>query len=215
MRMEPKPRKLQDADANRPYPFGLRTITELFDVGPVVGVAALALALTLIVAAVAYFFWSAPPSSLTITSGPEGSVFHKNALKYAKILERNNVKLNVLTSNGSLENIRRLTSRGSRIDIGLAQAGLPGVPTENLVSLGSVANQPLMLFYRGPELDLLSGSPGRKSRLAPMAAGRVPLLSPCSKRTASKKAGRRRSSTLKERRRIGPCWRERSTPRSS
>src|SRR5580698_2739828 len=58
--------------------------------------------------AIFWFIHSAPPRVITITSGPPGSPFATNALKYAAILSSNGVTLNILPSQGSLENLQRL-----------------------------------------------------------------------------------------------------------
>jgi len=52
------------------------------------------------------FFHFAPPRTIIITSGPEGSVFKTVAEKYAEILARNGVKLKILPSEGSIENLK-------------------------------------------------------------------------------------------------------------
>jgi hypothetical protein len=153
------------------HPFGLGTVMELFDVGPGVAIAVLMTAAAIILFSIAYFFHSAPPTTITISSGPEGSVFQKNALKYAKILEGNGVKLNVLTSNGSLENLQRLNDPSSRVDIGIVQAGIDGGSTDDLISLGSISYQPLLIFYRGEAMDLLSGLAGKKVAIGPVGSG--------------------------------------------
>lgn len=144
---------------------------ELFDVGPGVAVAVLATAAAILLFSIAYFFHSAPPTTITISSGPEGSVFQKNALKYAKILEGNGVKLNVLTSNGSLENLQRLNDPSSHVDIGIVQAGIDGGSTDELISLGSISYQPLLIFYRGEPMDLLSALTGKKVAIGPVGSG--------------------------------------------
>ena len=46
------------------------------------------------------FVHSAPPRVLTITSGPPGSSFETNALKYGAILASNGVTLKLLPSQG-------------------------------------------------------------------------------------------------------------------
>ena len=144
------------------YPFGLKSIMELFDIGPGVAITVLAAATLSITGAIIYFFESAPSSSITIASGPEGSVFFKNAHKYADILARSGVKVKVLPSNGSLDNLQRLGDPKSHVDIGIAQAGL--APPPGLVSLGSISYQPLLLFYRTPSLELISELTGKKAR---------------------------------------------------
>jgi hypothetical protein len=118
----------------------------------------------LILFACFWFFHSAPPKSLTITAGEKGSVYYSVAEKYAGILARDGVKLVILPSAGSVENLARLCDPASRADIGFVQAGLAkGLRTEDLVSLGSVSYQPLLVFHRlaGP-VERLSQLAGRR-----------------------------------------------------
>ena len=106
--------------------------------------------ITVIVIGVAYWFVRpAPPNTITITSGPNGSIFQLNAEKYRKILARNGVKLQILPSEGSLDNIKRLANPAYHVDVGFVQGGMAaGMKVDNLVSLGSVFHEPLALFYR-------------------------------------------------------------------
>ncbi len=126
-----------------------------------------------IVFAVFWFFFSAPPSTITITTGPEGSVFKMNAEKYAKILARNGVKLRILPSEGSLENLKRLADPKFRVDVGFVQSGVStGLNIEKLASLGSVSYQPLLIFYRSATpLDLLSQLNGKRLSIGPEGSG--------------------------------------------
>lgn len=154
------------------YPFGLRTLMELFDVGPMIAITALGTAAVMILVAIAYFVHSAPPTTLTISTGPEGSVFQKSALKYAKVFEKNGVKLTILTSKGSSENLSRLLAPKSRVDVGMVQAGISDSKTDDeLISLGSIAYQPLMIFYRGKPVELLSDFTGKKIAIGPTGTG--------------------------------------------
>jgi TRAP transporter TAXI family solute receptor len=93
----------------------------------------------------------APPSTLTIAAGPKGSSFWSSAQKYKAILARNRVTLNVLETQGSLDNLTRLEDPKSNVDVGFVQGGLtkPGATHDNLESLGSVSYVPLAVFYRG------------------------------------------------------------------
>lgn len=167
----PPPKNLSEFELAKTYPFGLRTVMELFDVGPMVAITALMAAALVLAFCVYYFIHSAPPAALTISSGPEGSVFQKNALKYAKILEKNGVKTTVLTSKGSLENLERLADPKSHVDIGIVQVGIKSATPDNLVSLGSISYQPLLLFYRGKPLELLSQLTGKKVAIGPVGSG--------------------------------------------
>jgi TRAP-type uncharacterized transport system substrate-binding protein len=105
-----------------------------------------------IIFACLWFFHSAPPKTITITCGEKGSLYYSVAEKYAKILARDGVKLIILSSAGSVENLKRLADSSFKVDIGFVQAGLAkGQNVDNLVSLGSISYQPLLVFHRLPQ----------------------------------------------------------------
>jgi TRAP-type uncharacterized transport system substrate-binding protein len=98
------------------------------------------------------FVRPAPPDTIVITSGPDGSQFRNTAERYKKILARNDVNLEILPSHGGLENLKRLSDPEFQVDVGFVQGGLAaGLETDELVSLGSVFYQPVMVFYRSAE----------------------------------------------------------------
>jgi hypothetical protein len=58
----------------------------------------------------------APPDTITIASGPVGSTFRLTAEKYRKILARNGVKLEILPSEGSLDNLKKLDDIETKVN---------------------------------------------------------------------------------------------------
>ncbi len=123
------------------------------------------LLLTVAVIGAAYWFVRpAPPGTITITSGPPGSIFRNNAEKYQKILARNGVRLQILASEGSIDNLKRLADPVYRVDIGFVQGGRTADKKfDKLVSLGSMFHEPLFLFYRAPgPVDRISGLSGKR-----------------------------------------------------
>ncbi len=148
-------------------------LTELLGLGRTVSLTAFFLTLLVTLAAVFWFFHLAPPDTITITSGPEGSIFRNNAEKYRKILARDGVKLKILPSQGALENLRRLTDPAFHVDIGFVQGGVAaGLNIDQLVSLGSISYEPLLIFYRGTEtLQLLSQMSGKRLAVGPEGSG--------------------------------------------
>jgi hypothetical protein len=122
----------------------------------------------LLAAAVFLFLWSAPPKTVTITAGPEGSSFHTNAFKYQKLLAVEGVKLIILPSKGSMENLERLVDPKGKADVGFVLGGVTNAAMDRLMSLGSVAYQPLLVFYRGAPIEVLSSLAGKR-----LAVGRV------------------------------------------
>ena len=79
----------------------------------------LLLAVSLGVGALAFVFLnSAPPTTLTMTSGPDGSAFRQSAERYRKILAREGVTLKIVPSQGSRDNLARLENGKEKVDIG-------------------------------------------------------------------------------------------------
>ncbi len=107
-------------------------------------------AVVLTVAMLGFGFSPAPPNTITIAAGPEGSAFARQAERYRKLLEKQGVKLRVLTTTGSRDNLRLLLDKKQKVDVGFVSGGQASEQdAAQLVSLGSVSYQPLMIFYRG------------------------------------------------------------------
>ncbi len=147
----------------------LRVIRDELGLGPVLGFIAVLLAALVLLFALWWFIGSAPPDTITLISGPQDSVFRRNADRYREILARDGVKLNVVASQGSLENLVHLSDPSFHIDVGLVQGGLieggliAGLNTDQLVSLGSVFYEPLLVFYNGKaEVTRLSQFRGKR-----------------------------------------------------
>jgi TRAP-type uncharacterized transport system substrate-binding protein len=140
------------------------TLIETFGFSPWLATAVALFIMCLGLAALVWLWLSAPPRTLTITSGPPGSSFQRNAGLYQEALAARGVTLKILPSAGSAENLRRLELNTDGVDIGFVQSGLAGdPPPPYLVSLGSVAYQPLFIFYRdGMRITRLSELAGKK-----------------------------------------------------
>ncbi len=130
----------------------------VFTIGPLVLITAV------VIAATFWFLRPAPPDTIIITSGPKGSTFRLTAEKYRKILARNGVKVKILPSEGSLDNLKKLNNPAIHVDVGFVQGGVAAdTSTDRLVSLGSVFHLPLALFYRGDvTMDRISELAGKR-----------------------------------------------------
>ncbi|HWX03872.1 TAXI family TRAP transporter solute-binding subunit [Collimonas sp.] len=119
------------------------------------------------------FIHPAPPSTITISTGSENSSFWKIAEKYRTILARNGIKLKIVSSEGSLDNLKKLSDPHSGIDVGFVQGGVAGdLPIDGLVSLGSISYVPVSVFYRGHErLDRLSELRGKRVAIGVPGSG--------------------------------------------
>jgi len=152
---------------------GHEVFAETFGLDRKAALGAILLIILTTIIAVFWFFHSAPPATITITAGPEGSIFRIDAEKYAPILARNGLKLKILSSEGSLENLKRLADPSFKVDVGFVQGGLTNnIKIDKLVSLGSVYYSPLLLFYLGNErVDLLSRLDSKRLAIGPVGSG--------------------------------------------
>ncbi|MDP2883208.1 MAG: TAXI family TRAP transporter solute-binding subunit [Azonexus sp.] len=108
--------------------------------------------------AVAYqFVEPAPPKKIAISTGSESGAYYQFARRYATILAKNGITLEVRTSAGSLENLDRL--KNDEVQIGFVQGGVvppnpdpDAVDESGLLSLGSLFYEPVWVFYRGDKV---------------------------------------------------------------
>jgi TRAP-type uncharacterized transport system substrate-binding protein len=123
-------------------------------------------------AAVLVFMNSAAPDTITIASGPSGSIFERNAEKYKEILARQGVALKILPSEGSIDNLKKLSDPKIAVDLAFVLGGeVDGTNIDNLVSLGSISYQPIMIFYRGESRRLLSDFKGLRLDIGEEGSG--------------------------------------------
>ena len=133
---------------------------------------------TLLIVAAAFavahrFVKPAPPTTIVMTTGTEGSAFRTYAERYRKILARNGITLEILPSKGSVENLKRLSDPKQRVDIGFVQGGLPAeLRSDDLVSLGTVFYEPLfVLYWSAAPIDQLSGLAGKRLAIGREGSG--------------------------------------------
>lgn len=120
-------------------------LNDIFDWGQIVAIGIILLFGVAVATAILVFMNFAAPNSITITSGPKGSSFERNAEKYKEILAREGVTLNILPSEGSVDNFKKLSNPKVAVDVGFVLGGeVNQADVGNLVSLGSIS----YLFYR-------------------------------------------------------------------
>jgi len=117
------------------------------------------------------FIKPAPPRHVVMTTGADSGAYYAFGKKYAEILARSGITLEVRTSAGSSENLKRLIDPDSDVEIALVQGGVD-VPRSTgeeadepppLLSLGSMYYEPVWVFYRGErELDRLHQLAGKR-----------------------------------------------------
>jgi TRAP-type uncharacterized transport system substrate-binding protein len=90
----------------------------------------------------------APPRYLRIASGAPQGAYAESARRYREILARDGITLEVVTTSGSMENLKLLQARTGGVDVAFIQGGTASPDTPGLVSVGSVFFEPLWVFVR-------------------------------------------------------------------
>jgi len=90
-----------------------------------------------------------PPNTVDIAAGPKGTYLYETAQKYAKEFEKAGVKVDVIETNGTLENIALVNHDTKHIEFGFIEGGAANVVDyPNLESLGSIVYAPVWVFYQ-------------------------------------------------------------------
>ncbi|WP_373990841.1 TAXI family TRAP transporter solute-binding subunit [Duganella sp. BuS-21] len=118
----------------------------------------------------------APPRTVRLGSGQENSAYEEFGKKYAAALAKHGVKVTMVPSAGSSENLRNL--KEGKVDIAFVQSGSTNeeaAEREGLSSLGSLFVEPLWLFLREekgkPPITTLTQLRGKKINYGPKGAG--------------------------------------------
>lgn len=119
------------------------------------------------------FIEPAPPRSFVMSTGGTTGAYYAFGQRYASIIARSGIKVDVRSSAGSVENVRRLADPASNVSVALLQGGITDARTSaNLMSLGRLFLEPVWLFYRGDEtIDRLSQLSGRRIAIGPEGSG--------------------------------------------
>ncbi|MDR2637679.1 MAG: ABC transporter substrate-binding protein, partial [Zoogloeaceae bacterium] len=114
-----------------------------------------------------HFVKPAPPTRLVMSTGREDGLYHAFALRYQEFFAKNGITLELLPSQGSGENLRRLQENTAQV--AFVQSGVASGMrrTEGLLSLGSAFYEPLWVFVR---------SERPPQRLSELAGKRVTII---------------------------------------
>ena len=117
--------------------------------------------LTVALLALAYAWLDpAPPHRVVLATGPAQSAYDEFGKRYADALRRYGVTVELLPTEGSSDNLKKL--RSGEADLGFVQGGSADIgdnDEESIVSLGSLFVEPLWLFYREDAAQRLNQSP--------------------------------------------------------
>lgn len=119
------------------------------------------------------FVQPAPPKIVYMTTGSDSGAYHGYAKQYKEMLAHQGITLELVTSSGSLNNLRLLKDDGANIAVGFIQGGVATAEdSNNLMSLGSMYYEPLWVFYNGNKsLDQVSQLKGKKLAVGSEGSG--------------------------------------------
>jgi TRAP-type uncharacterized transport system substrate-binding protein len=119
------------------------------------------------------FVFPSPPTKVDLAGSFSGGHFQVLARRYKSILARSGVTVNIVTTGGSVENLKLLNDPKWKIPIGIMQGGVGNAETApDLLSLGRIDYQVFWLFYSASEnFDDLTQFKGKRLALAPIGSG--------------------------------------------
>jgi TRAP-type uncharacterized transport system substrate-binding protein len=139
--------------------------------------------LLLAAAAVLWLAWRVvqptPEKRLVIATGPEQGAYDDFAKRYRPWLQAQGIAVELRATQGSGENLALLRDRRSGVHAAFVQGGAvgpapEGAPNDPVESLGSMAQEPLWLFYRTDSLrKLRRGAADPPVQLAQLAGWRI------------------------------------------
>jgi TRAP-type uncharacterized transport system substrate-binding protein len=93
-----------------------------------------------------------PPRRLVIGAGIAGSGYDNFARRYARVLARDGIDLEIRNTAGAVENLDLLRDPASKVQAALTTVGFaqPG-DSDHLASLGGVFDAPIFVFYKSAE----------------------------------------------------------------
>jgi TRAP-type uncharacterized transport system substrate-binding protein len=112
-----------------------------------------------------------PPRTVLMATGPEGGAYAQVGARYRAIFARHGVALELVATDGSVENVARLRDARSGVSVALVQGGTVSADqSSGLASLGTVFYEPVWLFRHSapkpklgqfqPRLRVSMGEPG-------------------------------------------------------
>jgi uncharacterized protein len=128
------------------------------------------------------FFWAShrwmplPPNQVTITAGAQGGMYYEHAQRYAAALREHGINTQILTSEGTGQNLDRLLAQVPQADIGFVQGGYVASAMQNLAlhrieAIAQIDVEPIWVFSRFRDVDSLLRLQGTRIAIGPVGSG--------------------------------------------
>ena len=125
-----------------------------------------------------------PPRTVVLATGVAQGAYDAFGKRYAELLARHGITVQLRNTQGSAENLALLQQPGSGVDIAFVQGGTWQKPAgadadadPGLQSLGRMFHEPVWLFYRTDSARRLAKAP-QITRLAQLAGGTLNVGAP-------------------------------------
>src|SRR5258706_5262070 len=111
--------------------------------------------------------------TIVITTGANKGIYRGFAARYAHILKRDGITLDIRSSSGSIENYQRLKNPDSEYEVGFIQSGTTSPKeTDRLQTIAAVSYEPIWVFYRGDAtVDRLAQLRGKRIAIGVPGSG--------------------------------------------
>ena len=114
----------------------------------------------------------APPRQVRMAAGAPQGAYAETAKRYRDILARDGITLEVVATQGSLDNLRLLQATTGGVDVAFVQGGTGSPDLSGLASIGSVFFEPLWVFVRdGIPVRSLAELQGRRLAIGVEGSG--------------------------------------------
>ncbi|QRX81842.1 TAXI family TRAP transporter solute-binding subunit [Glaciimonas sp. PAMC28666] len=102
--------------------------------------------------------------TIVITAGADGGIYRGFAERYAKVLKREGITLDIRNSSGAVENFKRLKNPDTEYEVGFIQSGIGDASSApNLQTIAAVSYEPIWVFYQAATtIDRLSQLQGKR-----------------------------------------------------
>lgn len=117
-----------------------------------------------------------PPEQISLGTGPTGGMYQEYGMKYARALQAQGIKVELIETAGTGENLRRLTAPSAGVDAAFIQGGYAHAEASNsaaqtLETVAQIDIEPVLLLSRIKDLDSLEKLRGLKVAIGPEGSG--------------------------------------------
>jgi TRAP transporter TAXI family solute receptor len=114
-----------------------------------------------------------PPHKIIIATGGQTGAYYRFAKKYAELLKKEGLVVDVRETAGSVENLKLLGRDDSGVGVAIVQSGVATADeAQHFTALGSLYHEPLWVFYKSDKpIERVSQLAGKRIGVGPVGSG--------------------------------------------